>query len=519
VTVARRRRWFFLALLVCVAVFVHRSRQIEATLPYPQSGDERPLAQAALRILQSGDLNPHFFRYPSLPIYGATVGLAGGVAYSVATGEIEGVKNVRRVRTPSYSHPTVMKAARQLFLLIALCGLVWCGIAAAQLAKQPLLRVLAPCVLLLTPLYGLNSWWSLNVDIWAAVATLGALAWLASSFRSRGFVAKALVPGLLAGAAAASKYNAGMVVLPCVLSIWLFEGPEKRLVRAAQLAAVSAAAFVAFCPYSLLSPGEFMDGVLYEVRHYATGHKGVAYTPGAHFLRNLLVLWNQFGAGLLAASVCGLVVAFRLDWRRATVLASSFVATVAFMSTQKVHFPRNLLPAIAGLAIFAAWGLVVLASALRRGIEKYVAHPRLAQGVSVVVVALIAIVPIDSKSLASNWAVRVDSRNEAINWLNRNGPRKATVLVDRALDLDARSLRHGLKLRVIAPKALPDAQRAPSREPRFLVLRGKGKGAREASRAASGATSQVSLGTGKAEWPVVNPRLTIYSANAPDRRH
>ena len=50
-----------------------RDWQKEATdllLPYFESGpDERYLIDPALKILKTGDLNPHFFWYGSFPIY------------------------------------------------------------------------------------------------------------------------------------------------------------------------------------------------------------------------------------------------------------------------------------------------------------------------------------------------------------------------------------------------------------------------------------------------------------------
>ena len=53
-------------------------------------------------------------------------------------------------------------------------------------------------------------------------------------------MAKALIPGLLTAATAASKYNAGIVIVPCLLSILLFEARDKRVIRTLQLGAIVA---------------------------------------------------------------------------------------------------------------------------------------------------------------------------------------------------------------------------------------------------------------------------------------
>ncbi len=206
--------------LLCGLFFLWTAK-IDASLPYPANGDERMLANSALSVLQEGDWNPHFFKYPSLPIYGASAGLAVGAVRAASHKELRQISDIKSVMGPYYSHPRVMRTARQAFSLVGLIGLWAIGVAAALGAKASALRVVGPAIAFLSPMLSRQAWEYLNVDIWATTATALSLAWLMATFHRRGFVAKALVPGILVGAAAASKYNAGVVLFPCLFAVIL----------------------------------------------------------------------------------------------------------------------------------------------------------------------------------------------------------------------------------------------------------------------------------------------------------
>jgi hypothetical protein len=62
------REWLLLSLVLCIAYFL-RIFGIKLGLPYPWAFDEPFVMHTALRILKTGDYNPHFFNYPSLIIY------------------------------------------------------------------------------------------------------------------------------------------------------------------------------------------------------------------------------------------------------------------------------------------------------------------------------------------------------------------------------------------------------------------------------------------------------------------
>lgn len=501
----RRRCWSWLALGVCLVLFALRSEQIQESLPYPRHVDERHLAQHAADMLETGDLNPHFFNYPSLPIYATAMGMSWGALRDFIRQDSPRKFETGRVREPYYTRPGVMAAARQTALAMGLFGLFSTGVAAAAWSKRSVSRFLAPAILALSPLYGFHCWDYLNVDLFAATFSVATLAWLARSFHSRGFIAKALVPGLLAAATTASKYNAGLVLPACMLSIFWFEAREQRWVREGQLLVVFILGFVAFCPFSVLDTPNFVRDVAHEVHHYSTGHANPTFTiaPGsAHLTRNLGLLIHEFDWLLCALGALGLASGMRRDWRRTSVLAFTPLATLAFMSAQRVHFVRNLLPVVAILPLFISLGLLEATDRLRRAASRYLS-PRLASGFAVAIFA--AAVAFSFRGAWKQYAIRSDSRNLALEWLSRNAPADARIVVDQSLAMDLSASSSRWRVRTGKMSQAFNAHDAKAGR-RFVVV-GTNAPLPAPLRELQ---PQFRAGSGKVSRPLVNPRLAVY---------
>jgi 4-amino-4-deoxy-L-arabinose transferase-like glycosyltransferase len=58
----------WLTVIVCVAIMI-RVKGVWFGFPLSVHSDEPRLVNTALRMIETGDLNPHFFNYPTLTIY------------------------------------------------------------------------------------------------------------------------------------------------------------------------------------------------------------------------------------------------------------------------------------------------------------------------------------------------------------------------------------------------------------------------------------------------------------------
>ena len=77
----------------------------------------------------------------------------------------------------------------------------------------------------------------------------------------------AVVPGLLAGLAAGSKYTLALAIAPVLLSIALYMKPGHRIAASCAAIGAMAAAFLVAVPYSLLDIPGFLNGVAAEMYH------------------------------------------------------------------------------------------------------------------------------------------------------------------------------------------------------------------------------------------------------------
>lgn len=440
-----------LALLavLLVACALPRVRNVLVTSPYPQHPDESRITLRAAGIVATGDLNPHFFKYPSLPIYLTAAVFAVGV--ELGGRAVDGVRgdprwgDVGRVKAPYYGRPGVVLPARFLWVALSLATLALVGALARRALGEPSLTVLAPLALCASPLFLEHSWSYLNVDLLGGTAVVLALVVL---FRQRGRTGlwpRAVLPGLLIGGAVGCKYYLGLLGLPFALEILRSErGP--RLRQGLVLALVAALTFLATTPYSLLDRGKFLADLEAEMRHYREGHPGATADPGLPQLAfHLQVLRAQFGTvgGLLG--LLGIAIALRRRrWATLQVLGVPLLL-ILYLSLQRTHFPRNALTPVVLLAPFVAYGGLLLARALPRRV------PRPAAGALVLgLVTAGASWP----ELAPHLAVPLDSRRAALRWVLANVQPGTPVRVARRLGLDPRQLEPAYPVTVLGGRAL-----------------------------------------------------------------
>jgi hypothetical protein len=329
--------------------------QLVAQGTYPSHIDEGHLSRHALHMLFSGDPSPHWFRYGSLPIYLTAAGMQLGVWIGRAQGALVAINEVWSVAAPYYSHWVVMFVPKLLFLLIGLCGVASAGALGAALSPDPLARLLPMMVLGCAPLYAYHSVAYLNVDVLASALVLAALALLAHSASSPRFSLRVAWPAVLCGATIATKYNSGLIALPFALGLLL----ERRYTWLLALGLLTPLAFFAFAPFCALEPARWLEDMQFELHHYRTGHPGYEDDPGLPQLAfYLLVLRDNFGWPLCACALLGARASLRAAPRGARLTLLFPIALLLFMASNRVHFARSVLPAIATLAVFMALGVV-----------------------------------------------------------------------------------------------------------------------------------------------------------------
>ena len=434
--------WTAALALLCLGALGLQFTHIESTLPYPHHVDEGYVSGPAHRTVVTGTLHPYNFNYPSLPKYLAAAGMAAGFLRGAAHLEIRELRTLGNVGYPFYDTRSVMQSARQLFAVLSVIALAATGLAAWLAFRRPATIFLAPLILLTSPLFFFHSWTYLNVDIVGTCFATLSLAGCLLGTRRPTIPQAAIVPSIFTGLAAGSKYTLGVVVLPVLVAIGLYFTGSRRTWAWVTAIAVTAVAFIAAMPYSLLDIPGFLDGLAFEAFHYASGHRGFDGEPGLpqllYYARHFV---SEFGVGAALLAALGVLAYAAADWRRAVVLAALPACLLWLLASQRVHFTRNVLSLHPVFAIFAAFGLVslhgwVLRLANRRGFAAQTVKRSVRVAVGLALVA--ATVPL--WHLADHGRDRTDSRNLANRWIEERFPSDWTIVVPTELGFDERAL-------------------------------------------------------------------------------
>jgi hypothetical protein len=365
------RRALLVVLLISLLFASARLAAVWRSVGYCAHPDERHLLENAREVLVGEDLNPGFFRYPSLPIYLTVVGFQASAVLGLTSNEANKPFRVQHGAGWPYEPKESYFAPRLLFgALGAGCFLAlgWLSFVVCQrrFAGRVQVAWLAPVALAAAPLIqGLHVKY-LNVDTPAIFFSLLVVATTLASWDKRTWLAKAILPGIFVGCATASKYNSGLTLAPAALCI-LFVCKGSRLRLLAGLGAVTAATFFLCVPYSILDFAHFKADVLFEIEHYKTGHPGHEAEPGWDQLVHYGgVLVRNYGTAWLALAALGAVDLLAFDRKRAVVALSFPLLMILHLSTNRVNFPRTVTPAFAFLPLFCALGVGALVVQMER---------------------------------------------------------------------------------------------------------------------------------------------------------
>ena len=436
------RGWTAALILLCFGALWLEFKHVDGTLPYPLHVDEGFIAGPARRTLKTGTLHPETFNYPSLPHYLAAAGMAVGFVRGAAHMEIRELRQFREVGYPYYDNPGVVGTARRLFVVLSVIALAATGFSAWLAFREPATILLAPLILLATPLFFNHSWTYLNVDIVGTCFVMLTTVTCLVGMRRPSMRQSAIIPGLCAGLATGSKYSLALAVLPVLLGIGLSFTGARRVQAWAASGAAMAAGFLVAVPYSLIDIPRFLDGVAAMAFHYASGHRGFSEEPGLrqllYYLRHFA---SEFGAVGAVLAVMGLCVFTVADWRHATVLAIFPVGLVWLLASQRAHFVRNVLSVQPFLAIFAAYGLICLHRwALRVAVHRDWVRQAATGRARVLAFLILAAAAVPVWHLADILRDRTDSRNLAQAWIEARLQPEWTIVVPRHLNFDARKL-------------------------------------------------------------------------------
>jgi len=457
-------------LIVLILLFSSyaRYKKISGSLPYVGHPDEEPLTKPAVRILKTGDFNPHAFFWPSFPTYLTTGMFVLGYVNSVSHGEIKNTKDIGGVTYPYFSQWRLVFPAKLFFALISIIGMLLAGITAYKASSNKHALYLAPFLLASSSLYFFHSAQYLNVDIIGVFFAILAVCYIILKLDKDLFLPKSVITGILCGLAIASKYNYYFVLLPSVLAI-VFFSKKQRVQKFLILILVTIITFIICVPYSVFDFNTFLDGIGFNIYHYKIGHEGFVGAPGfPQFIYYGKALIQEFGYGFMVLVLIGILWSLVSDFKKGVVLISLPLSLLLYMSSIQVHFLRNILFIYLFVCIYCSIGILFFLRYLRSRIKKI---PRLLQAkisqfaLPLLIVGGTIAIFLPWQNIIELYDLKPDSRNLAVTWIEKNVPQGEPIFIPEELDLDSRELEKeyqinfydGLKLKGFFPRSLPGA--------------------------------------------------------------
>jgi len=419
-------RWHLPVLLLILAIGAAlRFTALGHGIPYALGIDEPEIMERAVRMMNTGDLHPHFFDYPGLYIYlqflvacvRFVVGSIGGLWANLSQAPPAEFYLWGRAVTAAFGSATV--------LLVYLAGR----------RISPLTGLLAAALFAVQSLHVRESHFVLtDVPMTFFVALTWVLCLRAGELhQTRGF----LWVGLAVGAAAATKYNGGVAFLIPLLALALSAEPWRWRVRALLLCTLGAAGMFLLCaPYTIIALPEFLNAFAYLADMYADGPPGPepAWVTYYKHLRNNVSIPALLAAGAgLLLTVRAVVTAPRAAETRAWLLTAMFALVYFYMiSGQRLVWGRYLLPLLPFLCVLAGGAGAWLVTAVT-GLAHQRQWPRPA-GIGVAIaVALLLILGYTPTTNAVGWlslVSKVSTNKQAYDWILANIPEGSRIATE-----------------------------------------------------------------------------------------
>jgi 4-amino-4-deoxy-L-arabinose transferase-like glycosyltransferase len=421
------RELILLGVILLIALVV-RIWGISHDLPYIYHPDEPGYVNISQTIFKTGDLNPHFFNYPSLFFYinsfayipyylfGKLLGVFASPSSILApTSLAMGV-----TKSPM---PTAVLFGRIITIAFGIGGIGLTFLIGKQLTSRASIGLVAALLMAISPSNVIHSRF-VTPDTF--VVFFAAASFLATILvYQQGKTWHYIVAGLCIGFTASSKYNGALIVLPLLVAHFLRHGKKAMKEWNIYLALFFCGlGFVASTPFALIDFSEFLADLRFESQHYSTGHAGM---EGNTLEWYLSYMWQTAGIIYILGALEILRGAYRRS--RKLILLSVFpLAYFIFISSFMVRNDRTFLPLTPFLFLLAASFFVHLLRRIKTFQSKAL---RRFSSLAIACLLIVGLISPTSKTIANGIRITtVDSRETARVWISDNLPSGARIAIE-----------------------------------------------------------------------------------------
>jgi 4-amino-4-deoxy-L-arabinose transferase-like glycosyltransferase len=412
-----------LILIVLLGVGV-RVWGVAFDLPYIYHPDEPTNLGIIQTLYRTGDLNPHFFNYPSLFFYLHALLYVpyGQIAAWESSTAFQGVHTlVMGVTHAGIPRLILLHRLVTVGFGIGLVVVVW--LIARTLFGRTETGLLAALFVALAPTVVNNSRMitpDIPATFFAALSVLGAAIVL-----RRDATWAYVLSGVAAGLTASTKYNGSLILISLAVAHFAAQGVrgfrDYRLYLAFALAGL---AFAATTPFSILDFPAFWEDFTHEARHYSTGHPGMEGNTLSWYLQ---FLWKAMGP-LAILAVIEIAQGVGTGDRETIMLAVFPVVYFAFINRFVVRNDRTILLLIPFLYLLAARFLASGWAWLNEWAGAR--HRWTAAGLGLVVLAVLLWTPVRMTATEIQTRTTAHARASARQWIQENVPPGSRIAME-----------------------------------------------------------------------------------------
>jgi 4-amino-4-deoxy-L-arabinose transferase-like glycosyltransferase len=398
-------------------------------LPYIYHPDEPGYIVISQNIFKTGDLNPHFFNYPSLFFY---INALAYIPYYLL-GKIIGI-----FRTPNDILPPISLAMgvtlAQMPTAVLLGRIITIGFGVGtvglvyfngkQITGRTSVGILASLMAAISPT---TVWHSRLITPDTFVTFFASASLLASTLvYQQGKTWQYAIAGICVGLTASSKYNGGLVILSLLLAHLLRYGKaafkQPKLYLALLLCGVG---FLATTPYAILDSTRFLRDLRFEARHYSTGHAGMEGNSLEWYLN---YIWET-GGGLYLLAALGVLYGSIVRPKETSLLSIFPLVYFPFISSFAVRNDRTFLPMAPFLFLLAAWFLITVFDKIRK-LQTRSWQRRFSLAVLASLAIAVLALPISKTMADTCHLTTVNSRETARVWIDNNLPPGTKIAIE-----------------------------------------------------------------------------------------
>ncbi len=421
--------WIFISICVILLISLFfRVWGVAFDLPYIYHPDEPTYICILQNIFKTGDLNPHFFNYPSLFFYINAVmyipyfllGKLAGV-FAIRSDIAEPITLAAGVTLSPV--PSSVLLSRMVTILFGVATVVLVYAIARQMTGDVKTGVFAALLLAIYPT-------SVNLSRYITPDTFLTFFASASVFFSllvlkQGKLRYYILAGISIGLATSCKYNGAVIGLALLLAHVFRHGKASFRAWGIYVSILCiAATFLATTPYALLDFSKFMADVKFESIHYASGHFGM---EGNTLIWYLTFLW-QNGSIIFILAMAAIIYAFFHRSKEIILLSVTALAYFGFISSFAVRNDRTILPLIPFLLILAA---SFLGRILEKSRELRLINARKAATLILTCVSITAVIlPLNTTIEDAFYLTRRDNREIARRWIVETLPRGSKIAIE-----------------------------------------------------------------------------------------